>query len=298
VSYVELLKALHGTLKVARLFWLLLSGKLQEWGFTINGYDACVANKVVDRKQYTIIWHVDDLKISHIDSKVVDHIIAMLEAEFGREAPLTVRRGKVHDYLGMILDFSTPGKLVVSMEPYIRSMIEEMPEDMTGTAVNPAAAHLLDVNSHPEYLTEKESAVFVHLVMQLLYLSQRARPDVRTAVSFLCTRLQKPDRDDYKKLARAMKYLQGTVDLALTLSSDGRGMLAWWVDASYAVHPDMKGHTGGVLSMGQGAVYSTSTRQKTRHSQFHRKRTCGYTRCHAGYSMDAELLGGSRIPSH
>jgi hypothetical protein len=102
VLYVELLKALYGTLKAARLFWLLLSGKLQEWGFTINGYDACVANKVVDGKQCTIIWHVDDLKISHIDSKVADHIIAMLEAEFGREAPLTVRRGKVHDYLGMI----------------------------------------------------------------------------------------------------------------------------------------------------------------------------------------------------
>jgi hypothetical protein len=59
-----------------------------------------------------------------------------------------------------------------------------------------------------------------------------------------------------------MKYLQGTISLPLTLSNDGSGMLAWWVDASYAVHPDMKGHSGGVLSMGQGAVYSTSTRQK------------------------------------
>jgi hypothetical protein len=171
--YVELLKALYGTLKAARFFWPLLSGKLQEWGFTINGYDACVANKVVDGKQCTIIWHVDDLKISHIDSKVVDHIIAMLEAEFGREEPLTVRRGKVHDYLGMILGFSTPGKLVVSMEPYIRSTIEEMPEVMTGTAVNPAASHLFDVYSHPEYIREKESTVFVHLVKQLLC------PDVR-----------------------------------------------------------------------------------------------------------------------
>jgi hypothetical protein len=33
VLYVELLKALYGTLKAARLFWLLLSGRLQEWGF-------------------------------------------------------------------------------------------------------------------------------------------------------------------------------------------------------------------------------------------------------------------------
>jgi hypothetical protein len=98
--------------------------------------------------------------------------------------------------------------------------------------------------------------------MVLLHLSQRARPDIRTAASFLCTRLQKSDKDNYKKLARVMKYLQYTVDLPLTLSSDGSGVLTWWVDASYVIHPDMKGHIGGVLSTGQGAVYSTSTRQK------------------------------------
>jgi signal-transduction protein with cAMP-binding, CBS, and nucleotidyltransferase domain len=78
----------YGTLKAVRLFWLLLSEKLQEWGFTINSYDACVANEVVDGKQHTMIWHVDDLNITHVDSKVVEHIIEMLEAEFGREAPL------------------------------------------------------------------------------------------------------------------------------------------------------------------------------------------------------------------
>jgi hypothetical protein len=263
VIYVELIKALYGTLKAAKLFWLLLSGKLQEWGFEINGYDSCVANKIIDGRQCTIIWHVDDLKISHVETKVVDDVITLLEREFGKEAPLTVQRGRVHDYLGMCLDFSSPGKLVVSMESYIKSMIEEMPNDMIGTAVTPAAPHLFTVNTiNPDFLTESDAEVFVHMVMQLLYLSQRARPDIRTAVSFLCTRLRKPDLDDYKKLARVMKYLQGTVDLPLILSSDGSGMLAWWVDASYAVHPDMKGHTGGVLSMGQGAVYSTSTRQK------------------------------------
>jgi hypothetical protein len=64
-----------------------------------------------------------------------------------------------------------------------------------------------------------------------------------------------------------MKYLQCTIDLPLTLSSDGSGTLAWWADASFAVHPDMKGHTGGILSMGRGAVYTTSTRQKlSKHS--------------------------------
>jgi hypothetical protein len=59
-----------------------------------------------------------------------------------------------------------------------------------------------------------------------------------------------------------MKYLQGTEGLPLTFSSDGSGMLAWWVDAPYAVHPDMKGHTGGVFTMGRGAVSRTFIRQQ------------------------------------
>ena len=72
---VELLKALCGTLRAARLFWEKLSGLLVEWGFVINPYDSCVANKMVNGKQLTVVWHVDDLKISHVDTSVTDHFI-------------------------------------------------------------------------------------------------------------------------------------------------------------------------------------------------------------------------------
>jgi hypothetical protein len=98
--------------------------------------------------------------------------------------------------------------------------------------------------------------------MQLLYLSQRARPDICTAVSFLCGWLTHPDQDDYKKLARVLKYLDSTVDMPLVLAADDAGKIRWWVDASYAVHADMKSHTGGTLSLGKGSIYSTSTKQK------------------------------------
>jgi hypothetical protein len=36
----------------------------------------------------------------------------------------------------------------------------------------------------------------------------------------------------------------------------------WWVDASFAVHADMKSHTGGAMSLGKGVIYGTSTRRK------------------------------------
>jgi Reverse transcriptase (RNA-dependent DNA polymerase) len=98
VLYVELKKALYGMMRAALLFWKLLTSKLVAMGFEINPYDWCVANKTINKKQCTILWHVDNLKISHKDPGVVTDIIKQLKKEFGAEAPLTVMRGKVHDY--------------------------------------------------------------------------------------------------------------------------------------------------------------------------------------------------------
>ena len=98
VIYVILTKALYGTLQAALLFWQNLSTELKKWGFEINPYDFCVANKTINGKQCTIVWHVDDLKISHVDPKVVTTIVNLLDAKYGQEivggerAPLTVHR--------------------------------------------------------------------------------------------------------------------------------------------------------------------------------------------------------------
>jgi hypothetical protein len=162
----------------------------------------------------------------------------------------------------MTLDFSNSGEVTITMIDYIKGILHDAPKEMRGSAATPAANHLFQINENPIPLKTEEAEIYVHIVMQLLYLSQRARPDIRTAVSFLCGRLTKPDQDDYKKLARVIKYLDSTVDMALVLAADDTGKIKWWVDASYAVHTDMKSHTGGTLSMGKGSIYSTSNKQK------------------------------------
>ena len=264
VMYMELLKALYGTLRAARLFWQKLSKQLiDEWGFTPNKYDDCVVNKMVNGKQLTVVWHVDDLKVSHVDAKVVDEFVQQMDETFGQETPLTVSQGQVHDYLGMTLDFRTKGEVQINMKHYIDMMLQDTPEEMKGTARTPAAPHLFKVNKKdPQLLGPEKKKIFVHLVMQGLYLSQRGRPDVRTAIAFLCGRLRDPDEDDYKKLARMMQYLRGTKEIVLTLQANDEGVIRWWIDASYAVHEDMKGHTGATLSLGKGAIYSGSWKQR------------------------------------
>ena len=94
--------------------------------------------------------------------------------------------------------------------------------------------------------------MFHSLVAKILFATKRARPDTATAISYLMTRVQESSRDDWKKLAHLIKYLRGTKDLVLKLGASGDSVLRWWIDGSHGVHPNMRGHTGGGLSMGVG----------------------------------------------
>ena len=94
VMDVELLKALYGTIKAAKLFWEKMTNHLvKDWGFTINPYDSCVVNKMINGKQWSIVWHVDDLKISHVSEEVVDNVIDLMNHVFGDQTPMTVSGG-------------------------------------------------------------------------------------------------------------------------------------------------------------------------------------------------------------
>ena len=257
-------KAIYGTLKAALLFWKKLSSKLKEWGFEANPYDICTVNKMIDGSQATIVWHVDDLKISHVDPDVVTNIIADLRSEFGKTADLTVRRGKIHDYLGMVIDYSIPGKVMFNMFDYLEDIIANLPEDLktNRSTTSPAATHLFNVSHDATKLKHDDAEQFHHYVAKLLFASKRTRTDLQTAIAFLCTRVQDPDEDDKKKLIRVLGYLKETIFLPLVLGDDGTGNMYWYVDASFAVHHNMRSHTGGMLTFGHGAVASISTKQK------------------------------------
>ena len=66
ILYVRLLKALYGCLRSALLFYRKLRTDLENMGFKVNPYDPCVPNRIVCGTQQSIVWHVDDLKLSHL----------------------------------------------------------------------------------------------------------------------------------------------------------------------------------------------------------------------------------------
>ena len=264
VIYTHILRAIYGLLVSALLFYKKFRASIEKVGFKVNPYDACVANKIVHGKQLTIRWHVDDVLSSHVDPKVNDSFAEWLNQEYGQLTPVTATRGKVHDYLGMILDFSTDGKVKVDMRQYIQNMISEFDQnELQGARVStPAGEHLFKIDPRSPKLSKEQAEIFHSFVLKGLFLAKRARPDILLPITFLCSRTKEPTRQDWDKFVRVLKFLKQTPEDVLTLSADGSGIVKWFVDSSFAVHGDYRSHTGSNLTLGQGAVSSTAAKQK------------------------------------
>ena len=140
----------------------------------------------------------------------------------------------------MNLDYSDKGRLKVDMKSYIDNMVEEFPYDIKEQSKSPWNDKLFKVNESVNKLNEAKRAIFHTFVMKAMFLCKRARPDVEPVVSFLSTRTNKPDESDWVKLIRMLGFLKGTREDVISLEVDDSQTLRWYIDAAFAVHPDMK----------------------------------------------------------
>ena len=99
----------------ALLFYHKLMGDLEAYGSKINPYNPCVTNMEMGGSQLTVVWPVNDLKVSHKNAFEITQLAGCLDDIY---PGLKVNHRKVHDYLGMNLNFSKDGNVKISMKPY------------------------------------------------------------------------------------------------------------------------------------------------------------------------------------
>ena len=54
--------------------------------------------------------------------------------------------------------------------------------------------------------------------------------------------------------------MKSTKELYTTLKANAINEVYWYTDAAFAVHQDMKSHTGGVMTMGKGCMITMSSK--------------------------------------
>jgi hypothetical protein len=156
----------------------------------------------------------------------------------------------------------TDSTATIIMKDYLTEAIDESGMSIRKSAATPATKDLFDISPASPLLSPTARDVFHSVVAKLLYVSLRARMDILLATSFLATRVSKSTQQDLGKLQRLLEYIQGTLEETYTVGADDLGRFRTWIDASYAVHPDCKSHTGGAISFGRGALACKSTKQK------------------------------------
>jgi hypothetical protein len=72
---VQCQNAMYGTMVASLLYYRKFVKSLTDFGFIINPYDPCVANNIIEGKQMTICFHVEDCKLSQRKKKVMDTMI-------------------------------------------------------------------------------------------------------------------------------------------------------------------------------------------------------------------------------
>jgi len=257
-------KTSRSSSNLTKLWYEEIKTTLAKIGLAPSVYDPCVFHN--RKRTVTLCVYVDDLLFTYLDRKDYDHIIACLESGYG---PMRKQTGNTVDYLNVqITKVTIAGKhalgtLLIHQNAYIKKLLEKY--QVQGMSEIPHTSTLFDIDSSSPPAVSKDR--FVALVMALLYVCNRARPDIFLDISFLCTRLSKPTQEDEAKLLRVLRYLNRFADLGMALAPVDINQLhvVAYVDASYACHADAKGHTGTVVCIGDspsGIVLAKAKKQR------------------------------------
>ena len=152
----------------------------------------------------------------------------------------------------------------------IEPLEEELDTKLEHNAYSiPAANTLFKRSIGSTLLDDKKADIFRRFVPMVLWAMKRSRPDCETAVSFLMKRVSEPIRDCSHKFMRLMSWIQRTVQDRRIIGADDLIYMLTMIDSVHAVHEDMKGHTGGVITFGTGVIVQKSSTQKNEQQKFY-----------------------------
>ena len=198
------------------------------------------------------------MSIACTDESAIDELCGQLEAKY---PGTTVHTGANLSFLGMLLDFSIKHKVRVTMPNYEDAAITE--SVVTTTAKIPAGDDLFEDYADSPPISSSDQKLFHSRVMRLLYLAKRTRLTILTAVSHLASLVASPNQRDWSKLTRIFGYLLYTKGRGIGLSCDSTVGILCWIDASHAVHSNMRSQVGVVVSLrvsGGGPIMCESSK--------------------------------------
>mmetsp|Transcript_6763 Transcript_6763/g.9444 ORF Transcript_6763/g.9444 Transcript_6763/m.9444 type:complete len:295 (+) Transcript_6763:842-1726(+) len=150
----------------------------------------------------------------------------------------------------------------MSQEGYITDILKRYDIPESKKARSPCSPKFLKRQTSGPGSAPADSTLFRSQLMAAAYLGIRTRPDIRFAVGHLASRSSNPSQHDMECLQHLYHYINHTKHYKLRIKPTSLQLTAF-IDASFAIHGDGKGHTGIIIMMGDsGLLYTQSSKQK------------------------------------
>ena len=262
--YVVVYGGLYGLPQAAMLWNQILSSALIEIGYKSTPDDSCVFVKFdSEGRRSIVIVHVDDLMHIFEAEKFQRELLAMLTSKFS--AP-TVHEGNDGIYVGIEYHYNRSDRSVLlSMKKYTDKLLADF--NIQRGSANPTSADFMELDDDSPMIDKR---AFASAVMSIYYLSLRVRRDILFAITVLAMRIHDCRENDDAKLQKLFRYIFSTRERSTLLRCRGTTVV-FSIDASYAIHPNARSHSGLHVSLCDGnppepgfggAIFCRSTVQK------------------------------------
>ncbi|KAK4384379.1 Retrovirus-related Pol polyprotein from transposon TNT 1-94 [Sesamum angolense] len=238
----KLVKSLYGLKQAPKQWHEKFDQTILAFGFTVNENDKCIYCKVKGDRIIILCLYVDDILLIGSCIEIITETKPFLKNKFEMKD-----MGEAGVILGIKLIRSTDG-IAISQSHYVEKILEKFGYQNSRTAKTPYDSSVA--------LFKNESGVSVaqlrysQIIGSLQYLANDTRPDISFSVSKLARYTSCPDKTHWGALDRVLRYLKGTVSLAIHY---GRfpAVLEGYSDASWiAKNSGSNGCSGYVFTLG------------------------------------------------
>lgn len=252
----KLKKSLYGLKQAARVWNQTLHKELIKNGCKQGEVDKCLYILNRNNEIVYLLVHVDDMLVAYNSENLMNGLMELVGKAFEMKD-----LGEVKSFLEIDVEKNVNGHYMISQPRYIEKVLKESGLKDAKESKHPLDTGYWKLSDEDNMLDSNE--VYRKLIGMLLYLSTNTRPDIAAAVSILSQRVSSPRQVDINEVKRVIRYLKGTKELKLSLSSDDAGeVLFGYSDANWAEDRVDRKSNSGYLCKVNGGTISWSCRKQ------------------------------------
>ena len=252
----KLERSLYGLKQSSRCWNKRFVDHLLKLGFKQSDADPCLYVRHNDGRMLIVVLYVDDGIVAASYLEDCQNFLTNLTAEF------KITSGPVSCFLGIEIKQLEDGSIFITQESYARRILQKF-NMLDSNPVGTPAVYEQDPENSVTKQCIAENVPYRAAVGSLMYLATGTRPDLAHAMSIVSQKLDNATVEDWNKVKRILKYLNGTVELGIQYNRTGKKTIEAFSDADYAQDVETRRSTSGtVCKFADGAITWLSQKQK------------------------------------